>query len=82
MLLLIISGLVALVSGVYAFSLPKAYKHLEESSRFMIGFEKGAGLLNKYVRQSYPILMYGSKIIFAVSLISFVYLSFMKYGVT
>ena len=82
MLLLIISGLVALVSGIYVFSLRKAYEHLEESSRFMIGFEKGAGLLNKYVRKSYPILNYGSKIIFIVSSIWFIYLLFMKYGVT
>ena len=82
MLLLIISGLVALVSGIYAFTLPKAYKHLEESSRFMIGFERGAGLLNKYVRKSWPILNYGSKIIFVVSSMWFMYLLFMKYGAT
>ena len=78
MLLLIISGLIALVSGIYMFTLPKTYKHLEESSRFMIGFEKGAGLLNKYVRQTYPILNYGIKITFFVSLFCFIYLLFVK----
>ena len=80
-MVLIITGLIVLVSGIYAFTFPKAYRHLEESSRFKIGYERGAGLLNKYVRRAYPILNFGTKFIFIVSVVFFIYLLIIMFGV-
>ena len=52
-MLLLISSILFFVSVYFAFTFPAVYRHLEESSRFYIGFKKGAGDLNRNLRASY-----------------------------
>ena len=54
MLLLVTSAILFIVFSWLAYFLPAVYENLEESSRFYIGFKRGAGPLNRHLRSSYP----------------------------
>ncbi len=74
MLLLSISGILFLIFGYFAITLPIIGRQFEEDARFFIGYQPRASSISLYARQVRPILNWGSKVLFLLSGAWFIYL--------